>query len=249
MSSTRDLVTALKAELRRAGVTYAVLARELGLSESSVKRILSRGDLTLARIDQILAVLQIDFAELAARVARARPIAEMLTLEQERAVVADPRLLLVALSVTSRWSFEQIVSAYRISPAQAVGCLAALDRLGVIELGLNNRYRLKVDKTFRWRPDGPVMRYFRERVVDDYFAGSFGGDGETLMLVHGEIAPASAAAFVEQLQRMAREFAQQHMADQALADDVRQPYTLLAGLRSWLFSGVREFKRRRHDGA
>ena len=72
MSTSRDLVTALKAELRRAGITYARLARELGLAESSVKRILARGDLSLARIDQILALLQMDFAELARQVAAAR---------------------------------------------------------------------------------------------------------------------------------------------------------------------------------
>ena len=41
MSSSQDLVTTLKAELKRAGVTYAHLAREMGLAESSVKRIFS----------------------------------------------------------------------------------------------------------------------------------------------------------------------------------------------------------------
>ena len=33
MSSTLDLVTTLKAELRRAGITYAHLAAELGMAE------------------------------------------------------------------------------------------------------------------------------------------------------------------------------------------------------------------------
>ena len=36
MSSTLDLVTTLKAELRRAGITYAQLAAELGMAESTV---------------------------------------------------------------------------------------------------------------------------------------------------------------------------------------------------------------------
>lgn len=243
MSSSQDLVAALKAELRRAGITYAVLARELGLAESSVKRILARGDLTLARIDQILAVLKMDFAELAARVAQARPAPRMLTLDQERAVVADPKLLLMALSVTSRWSYEQIVASYRISEPEAVAYMIVLDRLGIIELGPHNRYRLKVDKTFRWRPDGPVMAYFRERVVHDYFAGSFAEEGETLMLVHGEIAPAAATAFVERLQRLAQEFARQHVADQPLPAATKRPYTMLVGLRSWLFAAVRDLKR------
>ena len=73
MSGTHTLVTALKAELRRAGITYARLARELGLAESSVKRIFSRGDLSLARIDQVLALLKMDFGDLARQVANLQP--------------------------------------------------------------------------------------------------------------------------------------------------------------------------------
>ena len=50
-----------------------------------------------------------------------------------------------------------------------LACLLALDKLGFIELRPNNRYRLKIDKTFRWRPDGPVMQFFRTHAVADYF--------------------------------------------------------------------------------
>ena len=49
----------------------------------------------------------------------------------------------------------------------------AFDRLGVIELRPHNRYKLKVAKTLRWRPQGPVMQFFRERVMADFFAGGF----------------------------------------------------------------------------
>ena len=42
MSSTQDLITTLKAELRRAGITYAQLAVELGMAESSIKREIGR---------------------------------------------------------------------------------------------------------------------------------------------------------------------------------------------------------------
>jgi transcriptional regulator with XRE-family HTH domain len=66
MSTTRDLVAALKAELKSAGYTYADLARGLGMAESSIKRIFARGDMPLSRIDEILRVLRLDFGELAA---------------------------------------------------------------------------------------------------------------------------------------------------------------------------------------
>lgn len=243
MSSTQDLVTALKAELRHAGITYAQLAQALGLAESSVKRIFAKGDMPLSRIDQVLAVLKMDFADLARAVVQAQPLRRELTLAQERAVVADPKLLLMAICTLSQWTYEQVVATYAISEPQAVACLMALDRLGFIELRPLNRYRLKVDKTFRWQPHGPVMQYFRQHAVHDYFDGGFDGEGETLLLVHGQLGHAHAALFTERLQRLAQDFAQQHLADQRLPPDKRRAYTLVAGVRSWLFSAFRALLR------
>ena len=244
MSSTHELVAALKAELRRAGITYADLAREMGLAESSIKRIFAKGDLSLSRIDAVLQVLKMDFSDLAQQVLKAQPPRRELTLEQEHAVVADPRLLLLSICALSLWSFEQIVATYRITEAECLRGLAALDRLGVIELRPGNRYRLKVDKTFRWRPDGPVMAYFRERVVGDYFSGRFADEDETLMLVHGQVSRSQAAGFIERLQRIGQDFAQQHVADQTLPEDRKRAYTLVLGMRSWWFSPLREQMRR-----
>jgi len=243
MSSTQDLVTTLKAELRRAGITYAHLAQELGLAESSIKRIFAKGDMPLSRIDEVLAVLKMDFAELARLVANASPAQQEMTLEQERAVVRDPKLLLTAISALSQWTVEQIVATYAISKPQAVACLLALDKLGFLELRANNRYRVKVDKTFRWRPGGPVMQYFRAHAMTDYFSGDFGDPGELLMLVHGQISPAQAQLFNERLRRLAQDFAQQHLADQKLPEAERRAYTLVFGMRSWLFGAFRQLLR------
>ncbi|HEY3048805.1 MAG TPA: XRE family transcriptional regulator, partial [Polaromonas sp.] len=42
MSTSADLVIALKKELKSAQMTYADLARALGMAESSVKRMLAK---------------------------------------------------------------------------------------------------------------------------------------------------------------------------------------------------------------
>ena len=243
MSTTQDLVSALKAELKRANVTYADLAVQLEMSESSIKRVFAKGDMPLSRIDDVLRVLKMDFAELARQVADAQPLRRELTPEQEKAVVADRRLLLLAICCMSQWTFEQMTSTYTYTEADCVRYLVALDKLGIIELRPLNRYRLKVAKTFRWRPNGPVMDFFRQHVADDYFSGGFDGEGEMLMLVHGQISPGLASSFVERLQRVGQDFAQQHLADQKLPADQRRAYTLVVGMRSWLFAAFRDLKR------
>ena len=243
MSTTADLVTVLKKELKSAQMTYADLALALRMAESSVKRMLAKGDMPLSRIDAICRALKIDFAELARRVADAQPLVKALTQEQERAVVADKKLLLCAICVLSQWTLEQVSGMYRLSEAECVKYFVQLDRIGIIELRPLNRYRLKLAKTFRWRPHGPVMNYFRENALLDYFSGGFDGPGEGLLLVHGAVSRGLASSFLDRMQRVAQDFAQQHQADQRLPEKEKEGYTLLLGMRSWEFEAFTALRR------
>ncbi len=237
------LVHALKAELKAARMTYADLGHALGMAESSIKRMFAKGDMSLTRVDAICRALKIDFADLARRIADSQALRKELTHEQERAVVRDKKLLLVAICVLSQWTLEQIVAAYRLSQAEAIAYFAQLDRIGIIELRPLNRYRLRLDKTFRWRPHGPVMNFFREHVVNDYYAGGFDGPAEGLLLVHGTIHRALAPSFLERLQRVAQDFALQHQADQKMPAHECEGYTLLLGMRSWEFEAFAKLRR------
>ena len=243
MSTTAALVAALKKEPKTAQMTYADLAQALGMAESSVKRMLARGDMPLSRIDAICRALALDFADLARHVADNQPLLRELTPEQERAVVADKKLLLMAICVLSQWTLEQVTTTYRLTEAEGIQYLAQLDRIGIIELRPFNRYRLKLAKTFRWRPHGAVMNYFREHALLDYFAGGFDGPGEGVLLVHGAISRSLAPAFMERMQRVAHDFAQQHLADQKLPESEREGYTLLLALRSWEFEAFAGMRR------
>jgi hypothetical protein len=243
MSTTLEIVNVLKSELKLARLTYADLGRELGLAESSVKRMFAKGDMPLKRIDEICRVLQCDFAELARKVADRELLRDELTLEQEQAVVADRQLLVMALCALSQWPFEQIVATYSFTDAEAVQQLTRLDRLGIIVLKPLNRYQLKLAKTFRWRANGPVMQFFRDHGVADYFSGGFDRECEMLSLVHGHISLPMAQVFQQRLQRLVQDFAQQHLTDQRLPAAHKRGFTAVVGLRSWTFGPLRDMLR------
>ena len=135
------------------------------------------------------------------------------------------------------------MSTYRLSEVECIKQFTVLDKLGIIELRPLNRYRLHVAKTFRWQPHGPVMSFFRKNVVGEYFSGGFDGEGDLLTLVHGSINPGMATLFNERLQRVAQDFAQQHLADQRLPEDQRKPFTLILSMRSWWFAAFQVLKR------
>jgi DNA-binding Xre family transcriptional regulator len=244
MASTSDLINALKRELKAHNLTYAELAKKIDMSESSVKRMFSHREMTLSRIDEICRALKLDFADLARAVADAQVLVQELTHEQEKALVDNKLTLLVGICCLSQWTFEQIVTTYKISEPECIKALTQLDRLGLLELKPLNRYRMKLAKTFRWRPEGPIMQFFRKHVLPDYYAGSFAAQDETLMLVHGSIGKEAAINILEKLQRLGHEFAQQHLADQRLPASQREGYTLVLAMREWEFVAFKDLRRK-----
>ena len=115
----------------------------------------ARGEMTLSRVDEICRVLRTDYADLSRKVADAAPMRHELTAEQEAAVVADPKLLLVAICVMSQWTLlEQMVGTYRLTEAEGGEVPGALDQAGRDRCGRANRYRLHVAK--RLSAGGPT---------------------------------------------------------------------------------------------
>ena len=243
MSTPELVLQSLRAEMRRAGLTYRALAERVGMSESSIKRIFSQGDLSLARLAQFCQAAGVSLHDVLQQALQAEPETDRLTLEQERSLVADPVLLLVAVCCLGHWSFEQIVETYRVDAAPCTAALVRLDRLGLIELKPLNRYRLRVSRAFRWRSDGPVQAYFREHVVADYFGGRFDGPGETLMAVPARLSHVSAQEVVQLVERLAGELSRLHQEDARLPMSARDGYTLIVGLRSWELAAFTSLRR------
>jgi DNA-binding Xre family transcriptional regulator len=243
MSSPEQILQVLRAELRAAAITYKALADRIGMSESSVKRMFGQKDMSLSRLAQICSASGIALEDVLRRAADVQPHADTLNAVQEKALIAKPRLLLVAICCLGHWTLEQIVETYEISEPECIGFLAELDRLGVIELKPLNRYSLRVSNAFHWLADGPVQQYVREHVVADYFSGHFDGPGETLMCLPARLSLPSARELLQRIQQLAAELARLHQSDRRLPAAERDGFTLLLGFRSWEFAAFTEMRR------
>jgi transcriptional regulator with XRE-family HTH domain len=243
MSSPEQIFDVLRAEMRGAGVTYRVLAQRIGMSESSVKRIFAQKDMSLTRLAQMCKAAGIAMEEVLRKAADLAPHADTLTLAQERSLVADPKLLLVAICCLGHWDVEQILDTYELTEAECVRRLTTLDRLGLIELRPLNRYRLMVSNAFHWRADGPVQQYFRQFVVSDYFDGRFDGEGECVLCLPARLSLPSAQEAVQKIRQLASDLARLHHEDRRLQPEERDGFTLLVGLRSWEFSAFTALRR------
>lgn len=243
MSSPDLILDALRARLRAAGITYKLLAERIGVSESSVKRMFGQKDMALSRLAEICQATGIPLEELLRGALETRPELDALSLPQERSLVANPRLLLMAICCLGHWSMEQVVETYSLSDTECIKLLAELDRLGLIELKPLNRYLLRVSNAFRWLPDGPVQHFFREHVVEDYFGGRFDGAGEALLCLPARLSQASAQELSLKIEQLAAELARLHRNDRRLPVDEREGYTLLLGFRSWELAAFTALRR------
>jgi DNA-binding Xre family transcriptional regulator len=244
MSSPEQVLTVLRAELRAAGITYKALAERIGMSESSVKRMFGQKDMALSRLAQICKAAGIAMEDVLRRAADATPHADTLTAAQEKSLMANPRLLLVATCCLGHWTLDQIIETYNMSEPECIVLMVELDRLGLIELKAGNRYSLRVSNAFRWIADGPVQQYVREHVVGDYFGGRFDAPGETLMCLPARLSANSARELVQKVQQLAGELARMHQNDRRLASDERDGFTLLLGFRSWEFAAFTALRRK-----
>ncbi len=242
MAGADAVIDVLKAELKARGLTYAEVARRIGMSEASIKRMFSERSFTLARLDGICTAAGIEFTELTREFNREQHLVAQLTEAQEREIVDDPKLFLAAFCALNQLAFDDILATYALTAAELVGLLARLDRIGIVELRPNNRYRLRIASTFAWLPNGPIQSAFKG-AAGDFFDSGFAADDELMILLNGRLSRAGSAALIERLKRVAREFADRHIEDARLPAEARPPMSLLLACRPWQPQFVRELMR------
>ena len=111
----------------------------------------SRGTFTLARIEEVLAAVDLDLYDVARLTRGAGGGAAELSHEQEAGLAGDERLLAVFWLLLNGWSFEEIVGAFSITRTELTIAFARLEKLKFIEWGPRERARLLVPRDFCWR--------------------------------------------------------------------------------------------------
>lgn len=240
MLQTKEILLALKRALKSHGKTYADVAEVLDLSEASVKRLFADGQMSLQRLEQILQMLSVDFAELVELMQQARQEVELLSFEQEAQIAKDSVLLVVALSVINGFSFADLQQHYRFDQHTLVQKLAHLDRLKMLELLPGNRIKMRIANNFRWRKDGPIQNFFLERIAQDFFSGRFDTSNEKLLVVNTVISSTTNAEVQKAMEAFVNEVYALTHKDKLLPIDDRHGNTLVVALRQWQASLFRE---------
>ena len=239
MALALHFAAAIKDALKARGRTYAWLAARLSLSEASVKRLLSRGGISLERLDAICEALELDGNDLLDLARDREDGVRELTLEQEQSLAEDSTSLVVFYMLLNGLSQERIARECGLAEATLTGALARLDRLKLITLLPGNRVRLRLGKDHTWRPNGPLRRRYREQALRDFVSSPFAAEGEYLRFEVGLLGQSGLDQLKKRIDRLAQEFNQ--LADlegRTPADAAKRRITLALAFRPWDFARI-----------
>lgn len=233
MTEAHQLIATIKKQLKSQGMTYRDVARALKLSEPSVKRLFASGRFTVDRLVQLSNLLGYTLAELSKEAQAGQPRLRTLTEKQEREVVSDPRLLVVAVCALNQWTLDEIVATYKVSKAEGIKYLLRLDQLRIIDLLPGNRIRINVARDFDWLPSGPIRQYFLSKGLGDFLKSNFAAEDETMVFANGMYTGQALAQIQDELRRLRKKFAELHEESLAAPLSKRSGTGLLLAMRAW----------------
>lgn len=161
-ASNLEITSALKTALKSRGVTYREVAEKIGVSEKTIKRLFSDKDCSLTRLNQICEVINLSVYDLLDFAQHYSKPGVRLNEEQEIFLGTHRQHFAFLYFLTVGYSADQIQEKYHLSELSCFRYLRDLDKLKLLELAENNRYRLLVDGKLLVPLHGPMHGFVRD---------------------------------------------------------------------------------------
>ncbi len=243
MAETAAIIDTVKQQLKAQQKTYQDVADALHLTEASIKQMFSSNRLSLDRLDTICtSVLGMEISDLIQLMSDQSIAVSELSESQERGLVADERLLLVAVLVMNNWSMSEIIEHFDMQEAECRQHLSALEKLKLIKVG-PTRVKLLIDQNFNWISNGPIERFYQRFIQSDFLDGNFSEPGEKRVFRTGNLSMRSSMELCHRIDRLVAEFVECNREDSQLEIGDRRGCSLIVAMRPWLMPGFAAMKR------
>jgi DNA-binding Xre family transcriptional regulator len=249
MSQSTQIVDTLKLELRKQRINYRQVAEALKISEPSVKRLFSHKTFSLERLEKICEVLNMGLIDLVTQMEKNVELTTELSLEQEKELVSDEKLVLMAYFLVNKHDFASIIKGYEISECEGIRLLARLDRMKVIELLPRNRVKLLVSPNFKWISNGPIQQFFENRVQSEFFESGFDRPGEIRLFSSGNLSRDASVEAISKIKHLAREFNELFKESDTNGCDARFGTSMLVAMRPWEVKVFKDLRRSKKENA
>lgn len=233
MSQSFAIFRALKRSLRQKKITYRMIAEHLELSESTVKRLFADQDISIGRLEKICGLAGMEISDLIHDMENTQDFIDELSDAQEKELASDARLLLATFLVLNGLSFESIKLHYKFGASELMKYLVHLDRMKMIDLYPDNRVRIRVSPSFKWRRNGPIQKFFVNHLLSDFIDSSFSGPTHSFHLLSGLLSERSIDHLSVGVRKLVNEFNECILEDNRLPFEQRKIYSLVLAMRDW----------------
>ncbi|MBC7465661.1 MAG: helix-turn-helix transcriptional regulator [Bdellovibrio sp.] len=233
MATSATLIETLKNNLKARGITYKKLAIKWGLSEASVKRLMSDGDLSLSRIETACELMSISFSELIKLTPfEVEIVDQLLKPEHEEEFAQELRLYHFWTLLLEGQTVRQIEKKYVVSVNDVQKFLLQLDRMKLIELHPKNRVKILEQNRRLLRKDGPMGKVLLQQAKTSFLEHPFKNSLlEHLRFTMYKLSPQSAIRYKTKIDKMITEMKNESQIEAELPESIE--FGLLAALRPW----------------
>jgi transcriptional regulator with XRE-family HTH domain len=158
----------LKDILKQKRLSYRELAKNMKVSEITVKRFFIHSDISFCRLQQICDAIGLSVLELVAMVEKGNEKTFQLTEKQEQYLSKNERLYDFFVLVLKTRSISASVKKGRFDDVNIPRFLRELKSLDLIELPVGDKIHVKRTGTLTWRKRGPLQKKFMRQRHERY---------------------------------------------------------------------------------
>lgn len=235
MSQTSLLIEKLKRAIKAQGLTYANIAKKLSVSEPTIKRIFSHGDMTLTRFEEVCTAAGIQLTDLVKSSDDHIGNPHQLSPEQEEVLALDDELLKVFHYLSKGWTSAKVSDHLNLDQKALSQILLKLDRIDLIELHANDHIRLKKGSFVQWTTQGPLAQKYGRALAYEFTNHAFTGPGEYMWFLPTPISPELKSLIEKKLRDTSDTIAEWVTleARDRKPNQIKQEEAVFIGFRKW----------------
>lgn len=164
----KALISLIKDILKERRISYGELAKQMGLSESGLKKIFASGDASFGRISQIASCLGLRITDLLAELENKDTHSVIFSDEEQKYFLKNPEAFhfFVRLLI-ERKELEEIEAEFKLTPATTFKHLKKLDSFGWIQLLPENKIKLPPLSLVKDFGTGPLLEHIYQEWSQD----------------------------------------------------------------------------------
>ena len=160
---SRKMRTLLKDQIRKKGLTYGLIAAEVGVSLPTVKRWMTKDDFPFEALDTLLRLLDLKWAELMEKVDEPVVDRARLSEKQEAFITNNPQAGYVFLQLFRGVSFDEISANLKIKRQELERICLLLDKQNLVAYEGPQRIRPLVRGPFKLKGMGIFSKRFYQQ--------------------------------------------------------------------------------------